>query len=366
MKCLFENEFEEIFEKGVVPEGKSISWLMSQLDLHDTAQKIEREYYSPKLQRFFHYSVEFMIKLLVVMVYRKISPRQVHSKVTEEDLSYLLPANASHGLPSRSTIHHFVKYRLGVEGMEYLMLSVGKKISRYLKEENLIVDSTPLLASRYSANSLFNPHYRVKMDKAHIMSLGNYPLYMIHSEGTRNDQIFGKALIDVAQLMELQPKYVLMDAGYDSWEMHTRIFEKLQAHPIIQLRKNAIIHKEASEEGIQNWMNKFWKRDGANYCNTIEEKLRFLCGTEKRELVGLYLRNQNIEDNAKFTEIYKNRSACERKHAHIKSIVKFDVTGYRNEGRELYSLLHFIAFQIMNLANLQNHFQNATSLAGYR
>lgn len=366
MQIQFEDEFEQIFENGNIPEGTSISWLMSQLDITDIAKSIEKNYYSPSLPEYFHYPVEFMIKLLVVVTYRKIAYRHTRSKLTEEDLSYLLPENSPHSIPAPSTLHHFVKYRLGTNGLEYLMFSIGKKIAHYLRdEENVIIDSTPLEAGRYCKNSIFNPHYEVKMDKAHILNLGTYPLFMLHSEGNENDMFYGKELIDIAHILDLHPKNVLMDKGYDSFEMHTRIFEKLDALPVIQIRSNAILNQAASESHIQKWVNKFWKEGGAK-CRTLKEKLLFLAKTGKREIVGRYLRNQNIINKDGLEELYRKRSACERKHAHIKSIVKFDVVGYRKDSRELYSLVNFITFQLMNLAQLQNHFQNATSLAGYR
>lgn len=366
MQIAFYDEFKQIFENGIIPDGMSISWLMSQLDITDIAKTIEKNYYSPNIHGYFHYPVDLMIKLLVVVTYRKIAYRHTRSKLTEEDLTHLLPQKTTISIPAPSTLHHFVKYRLGINGLEYLMFSVGKKIAHYLRhEENLIIDSTPLEASRYCRNSIFNPHYELKMDKAHIMNLGNYPLFMIHSEGNENDMFYGKSLIDIAQLMDLHPKNVLMDKGYDSIEMHTRIFEKLDALPVIQIRSNAVLNQAASKVHIQKWVNKLWKEGGAK-CKTFKEKLLFLAGTRKRDVVGRYLRNQNILNQDSLEEIYRKRSACERKHAHIKSIVKFDVVGYRKENRELYSVLHFITFQLMNLAQLQNHFQNATSLAGYR
>lgn len=365
MKYLFQDEFDRIFENGIVPDGMSISWLMSQLDISDISRIIEQNYYSPNVHEYFHYPVDFMIKLVVVTFYRRIAFRHISVKLTEEDLDYLLPKNATYSLPSGSTLHHFIKYRLGEEGAELLMFSVGKKIAHFLQNKDLIIDSTPLEASRYSKNSSFNPHYEIKMDKAHILHMMNYPLYMSHSDGNENDLKYGQYLIDIAQLMDLHPDHVLMDKGYDSWEMHTRVFEKLDSQPVIQLRSTAIINKNATEEQIQKWTNKSWKVGGAK-CRTMKEKLRFLVETRKRDIVGQYLRNQNIMNKEAVKEIYSKRNECERKHAHIKKIVKFDVKGYRKESKKLYSIMHFITFQLMNLAQLQNHFQNATSLAGYR
>ncbi len=154
----------------------SIFWLMSQLNISDIVRKIEQTYYSPHLRDYFHYPIDFLIKLTVVMTYRRIAYRHIRRKITEEDLSHLLPPKSPLWLPSPSTLHYFVKYRLGEEGMEVLMFLISKKIVHFIKSETeVIIDSTPLVASRYCPNSLFNPHYQVKMDKAHILNLGLIP-----------------------------------------------------------------------------------------------------------------------------------------------------------------------------------------------
>lgn len=100
------------------------------------------------------------------MTYRRIAYCHVRSKITEADLEHLLPPKSTLWLPSPSTLHYFVKYLLGEEGMESLMILIGNKIVHYLKsKQDLIIDSIPLVASRDCPNSLFNPHYEVKMDK---------------------------------------------------------------------------------------------------------------------------------------------------------------------------------------------------------
>ena len=68
-----------------------------------------------------------------------------------------------------------------------------------------------------SPNSLFNPHYQVKMDKAHILNPGGaYPLFMIHSEGKENDKPYAHFLIKIAEHLGVSCDSVLMDAVYDS------------------------------------------------------------------------------------------------------------------------------------------------------
>ena len=282
----FQDEYEPIFNNGVIPPDMSICWLISQLNISGIVRKIEQTYYSPHHRDYFHYPIDFLIKLTVVMTYRRIAYRHIRRKITEEDLSHLLPVKSPLWLPSPSTLHYFVKYRLGEEGMEVLMFLISKKIVHFLKSETeVIIDSTPLVASRYCPNSLFNPHYQVKMDKAHILNLGAYPLFMIHSEGTENDKPYAHFLIKIAELLGVSCDRVLMDAGYDSLELHTLIFEKLHAKHLIQLRSDAQLSQLGSEKTIIKQINTFWRK-GGNAQMSLTEKLVFLfCKNGKREML---------------------------------------------------------------------------------
>jgi hypothetical protein len=144
----------------------------------------------------------------------------------------------------------------------------GKKLAAYLKEEpDVIVDSTPLEASRYSGCSVLNPHSGIVLDKAHILHLGNYPLFLIHSEGNENDKPYGEQLLEIAARMGIRPDSVLMDAGYDSFKLHALSYELFGATPMIQVRYDAVFAPEASEEAIRRKVNKLWKI-GGNECRT--------------------------------------------------------------------------------------------------
>lgn len=60
------------------------------------------------------------------MPYRRIAYRDVRYKITEENLSYLLPPKSGLWLTSPRTLHYFVKYRLGEGDIESLMFLIGK------------------------------------------------------------------------------------------------------------------------------------------------------------------------------------------------------------------------------------------------
>jgi hypothetical protein len=78
----------------------------------------------------------------------------------------------------------------------------------------------------------------------------------------------------------------------------------------------------------------------------------------------MYLRNQNIRDDS-FKEIYKKRAECEKIHGHIKDTVKFDIRRVRKQSRKMYSLLNFVAYQLLVLTELQNKVQKRNSFGGY-
>ena len=61
----FQDEYDRIFNNGVIPPDMSICWLMSQLNIIDIVRKIEQTYYSPHLRDYFHYPIDFLIKLTV-------------------------------------------------------------------------------------------------------------------------------------------------------------------------------------------------------------------------------------------------------------------------------------------------------------
>jgi len=58
---------------------------------------------------------------------------------------------------------------------------------------------------------------------------------------------------------EVQKSECLLDAGYDSFEIHARIWRIFSIHPLIQFRADTIIHDEGTEERI-------------NYCVKLGEQ----------------------------------------------------------------------------------------------
>ena len=91
-----------------------------------------------------------MLKLLAVMHFRKYSYEKTIFSLTESDIWDLgfVDSWDQEILPSPSTLHPFVKYRLGVTGIKEVMKRIGKKFSGLLKPGIATTDSTPMDASR--------------------------------------------------------------------------------------------------------------------------------------------------------------------------------------------------------------------------
>ncbi|CAD6492870.1 MAG: hypothetical protein CHKLHMKO_00360 [Candidatus Argoarchaeum ethanivorans] len=291
-----------------------------------------------------------------------------------------------------STPYHFVKYRLGVDGVDKIMEMVGEKIIKLADSKDAKLDSTPLEASRYDQHSDFNPHYGCKMDKAHITMIGTYPVFMTYTNGLAGDSISLTSHIAAFLRMKADIDEYRLDGSYDSFLNHADIWYKLKAEPLISLPVDAVINKEGELGRINHWMNRLWKLGGSK-CMKIGEKLKFLYENGRQEQVGRYLRNQNLEDKT-FPDLCKLRSECERIHWHIKKLhtscteiiyqisvaiergtfilsrtlkntVKFDVRRVRNESRELYSKINLVIYQLLLLTNLQNHIKPANSFENY-
>lgn len=329
----------------------SICQLLFFLDISDIAKTIEKEFYSDK-EWHFKYDVAAMIKFAVVKFFRQ----QPYKKIfLSHDEAWLLGFQDKEGktmIPSGGTLHHFVKYRLSIEGIDKIMMMVGERMCKLIDAKDAKMDSTPLEASRYDFFSDFNPHYGCKMDKAHITMIGTFPIFMNYTDGLVGDS--PQLPVHIAALIKINAKIneYWLDGGYDSFENHADIWHELKAKPLISLPVDAVINEEGEIERLDHWANKMWKLGGSKQMK-IDEKLRFLYENGRKEQVGMHLRNQNLRDKSS-PDSFNLRSECERIHGHIKNTVKFNVRRVMEESKELYAKFNFVAYQLLLLTNLQN------------
>jgi len=334
-------------------ENTSICHLLYFSDLSDIARHIEATRYTGKNEHL-RYPVEAMLKLVVIKQFRDLSYGKTVDSLTQEE-AWLLGFDEEGGIyrvPSGSTLHHFVKYRLGVDGIDEVMEQVGRKLVQAASSKKARTDSTPMEASRYDKHADYNPHYQCKMYKAHITMIGTLPVYMSFTRGNANDSPELSEHIMVLKSMKASVAEYLLDGAYDSYLNHANIWYHLNAIPRIYPGEDAVINPEGTLERINHWVNKMWKLGGSIQM-PLEKKLRFLYEHGREEQVGAYFRNQNLED-VTFNDSYQNRRECERIHGHIKETVKFDVRGIPEDSKELYTKLSFVAYQILLLTNIQN------------
>src|SRR5450759_4792405 len=104
-------------------ESISICQFLYFLCIEDIAKYVERTYYTNK-DWHFRYKVSSMIKLFIVKCFRTLSYDKIISSLTEEAiLLSFFDENDQIKLPSGGTLHHFVKYRLGEEGINEVIRS---------------------------------------------------------------------------------------------------------------------------------------------------------------------------------------------------------------------------------------------------
>ena len=356
--------FEDSFENYLNKESISICQFLYFLCIDDIAKHVESTFYTNK-DWHFRYNVSSMIKLFIVKCFRKLSYDKTISSLTEEEaiLLSLFDENGQIKLPSGGTLHHFVKYRLGEEGINDIMMLLGEQILKLSSEKEAKIDSTPLEASRYDEYADYHPHYRCKMDKAHITMVGTLPVFMTHTRGLAGDPQELIKHIEALKKMDAKIESYSADGGYDSFDVHADIWYHLNARPVISYASNAVINKEGEKGRIDHWVNKNWKVGGDVHA-PMEDKLKFLYEIGRIDQVGMYLRNQNILDKL-FQALYKKRAECEKIHGHIKQVVKFDIRRTRDGSKKLYTLLNFIAYQLLVLTELQNKVENSNSFGRY-
>lgn len=360
----FVDETKGLALSEILPNRTSICQYLQYVDLFHLERYVTENCYKTGGEHTI-YDPLTMLKLVIVKFFRKTSYGNTLQMLTDQDCRYLgLPwTTDGYIIPAKSTLHHFVKYRLKEEGVKRLMEIVGSLICKASGEHAGIMDSTPVEASRYDKYAEFNVHYEFKMYKAHIFHLGDIPLFCSFSEGNSSDSTHAIGLINSVEKMNPKITEVFADGGYDAFQIHADIYHFLHANPFIRFRETAILQDEGTEVRVDHWVNKMWKQ-GGSLTATLRQKLEFLYANGRQEQVGMYLRNLNMVD-PEFSDVYSKRGDCERTHNNIKSIVKFDVRKVRNESKRLYVLANFVVYQILLLGHLQNNIKPVQQLGHY-
>jgi hypothetical protein len=343
-------------------------FLVSHLSWIDTSliALVLNELFPPeKIQRWI-YSPLSLLKLSILHDKKRVSYRTLVSTLTAEECFAIGLKEITPGLfriPCASTVHDFVRNRLSTDGFEALMLTLGKMACKHISGATGIIDSTPLPAAIHDRFAEFNNHYEQKMYKLHIFHYGQFPLVALFSNGRAWDGHFASDLADNVLPMDPVLKKLVMDGGYDSFELHAYLWYKFRIIPLIGFRENAVLNLEGTEIRINHKVNSMWK-EGGDVHAPLERKLEFLCEHGQEKQVGAYVRNQNLL-NPKFEEESKVRGNCERTHAHMKATCNFDVQGIRNESKKLYMIKRFVSYQFILFTNIMRGMPNIHQSACY-
>ena len=135
MQSLVESEqnFADLL-KGA--QGISICLLLSQLVLNSLREQILEKYYFLEHNRF-RYDPMLLLKLAIVRNFRNLTYKSINFHLSFEDCELLgiSNVNGQFQLPAGSTVHHFVKTRLGVDGFNEIMAYIAIEIRKFLPDE---------------------------------------------------------------------------------------------------------------------------------------------------------------------------------------------------------------------------------------
>ncbi len=269
--------------------------------------------------------------------------------------------------PSGSTICEFrrdVVDRISDELSMEIAVAMMDRVDVVRRGQGYIVvsiDSTPAQASRYDFDAEYNGHYRIRMDKMHIIMIDGHPLFMVPTDGNVGDNVparellarFGEAMSRTG--LEGDDLKLMADGAYDSFRTFVDAYSILGLRLRCRIRDDAVIHEEASWPAVQ-----------ARYCGMHRERgydphrkndeafvLHFLERHGERELVGMYLRDRELErmrgqisDGVRDTD----RSVCEVVHHSMKAWIDCSTVKIRHRTRHIVLKSRFLVVQLLSLA----------------
>ena len=190
-------------------------------------------------------------------------------------------------------------------------------------------DSTPLEASRYSEWADFNPHYRIKMAKDHIIMVNGIPLFHRVTNGNKGDNPELRALVKRFGGTRLGGCF-LTDGGYDSCESYIDVYLRTGTVMSSNVGVDGVIHPEANWKNVLRRYNRLHREPNFKPSNMVTPDfvIRFLANHGERELAGWFLRNLDIMRGDRIhAEHARMRHVCETVHHAMKRWVDFDVRG---------------------------------------
>ena len=224
----------------------------------------------------------------------------------------------------------------------------------------LTLDSTPAQASRYNFDAEYNGHYRIRMDKMHIIMMDGMPLFMIPTGGNEGDNAPVEDLLTMTEYAIADSGFdgvemkAMADGGYDSfmtfYQFHRHLGVELNCH----IRETAKFSDEAGWESISKKYSSMYKCPGFDPYRKNDESfvLAFLSRNGEKELVGKYFRNKELlrQEQQKSSGVKDtDRQVCETMHHSMKAWLDFTTVKLRHKLRESTLKCRFFLSQLLSV-----------------
>ena len=264
----------------------------------------------------------------------------------DSDGRYMAP---SIGWISNFRNHEYILFRNELE--DELQRSV---LDFFRKGDEPIVttiDSTPLEANRYSGHADFNPHYQIKMYKAHIIMMNGHPLFSSFTNGNKGDCPEYIEMLQKYDGIQLKGARILSDGSYDANEAYLETFLKTGTVMSSNIRKDAIFHKEATYDKLVSSYNKLFREPDFKPLKhvTREFMLRYLASHGYGEKVGWFIRNLDYRrGNRIHEEDALKRHVCESVHRAMKRWVNLDVRGLMEKYAEIRTSIRLFTCTLLS------------------
>jgi len=291
-----------------------------------------------------------LLLLYLFMECRKTTYRGVVRNLNAHEcecLGFPRSGNGRCRRPSAATLNHFVNHVLA-----HLDEEIGIEVAReVLNECGLLftIDSTPLQASRYNFNADFNVHYNIRMDKAHIIMAGGFPVAMIQSGGNAGDSPFCIPLVRRACGIShgLMINEFHADGAYDAFRTYAHVYIATGAVMRCNQGTDAVC-SGVDDERIRKEYNGMWKTDGydPHMKNDVDFMLRFLYRHGNVELVGRYIRDRSMELDEKEGKT-NARHVCETVHRAMKRWIEFSIFRLVKGTKTIRTRCRFLCLQLL-------------------
>ena len=318
--------------------------LRAALESSDVVSRFEYEHRPKRGDRKFSF-VSLML-LYLYMECRKSTYRGVIRNLSDHDCVCLglVDDDGRPRRPSYATLNAFVNNSLAPMA-EAIGDEFAQAVLSTMDVSSLTLDSTPLQASRYNVEAVLNPHYGIRMDKAHILMADGYPLYCIHSHGGANDNPFASQLVD--RLPPVDGLTFHADGAYDAFLTYTNVYRATGAVMRCNHGSDALIHG-ADEDAIRRKFTSMWRLGGydAHRKNDLDFMLLFLCRHGEEVLVGKHLRDRSLLLPPDGRSV---RQVCETVHRAMKRWVDFSIFRLVKRTKEARIRCRFLCLQLLSV-----------------